>query len=72
MSNIFGISVWMLIKIAALVLMSLYIVFAFIIVRQVRIMTSTLQLGFEGPIKFISYIHLIFAVFVFLTALIVL
>lgn len=72
MNPILGISIWPVIKIASLILMSIYIVFAFIIVRQVKIMTDTLQLGFEAPIRVLSYIHLIFAVFVFLTALIIL
>lgn len=72
MIPIVGISIWPLIKIAALVLLGIYMVFAFVIVRQVKVMTDTLQLGFEAPIKVLSYIHLIFAVFVFLTALIIL
>lgn len=68
---IFGVSVILVIKIAALILLSLYLVFALIIVRQIKLMTSTLILGYETPINMLGYIHLAFAVLVFLAALIV-
>jgi hypothetical protein len=72
MIPVLGIQVWIIIKIAALVLLGIYLIFAWVIVRQVRLMTSTLQLGFEAPVKFLSYIHMAFAIFVFLSALIIL
>ncbi len=65
-------SIWFFVKIAALILLALYMVFALVVVRQTRLMTNTLKLGFETPIKVLSYVHLGFAVFVFLTALIIL
>lgn len=68
----FGISIWLIIKIAALILLGLYLVFALIVVRQTKLMTSTLTLGFEGPIILLSYIHLAFAILVFLSTLIIL
>lgn len=71
-SPVAGISIWPLIKIAVLILLGLYIVFALVIVKQVKIMTDTLQLGFELPVKILSYMHLAFAAFVFLTALTIL
>lgn len=67
-----ALSVWFFIKIAALILLALYLVFALVVVRQTILMTDTLKLGFETPIKILAYAHLIFAIFVFLTALIVL
>lgn len=63
---------WLLIKALALVLLGMYIVFAFVVTRQVKLMTRTLHLGFEGPVKMLSYFHLAFAVFVFFAALIIL
>jgi hypothetical protein len=69
---IFGISIWLVIKIAALLLLAMYLVFALIMVRQIRLMTSTLSLGFDAPIILLGYIHLAFAVLVFLAALIIL
>lgn len=69
---VIGISIWLVFKIFALVLLGLYLVFALVMVKQVQLMTNTLQLGFELPVKVLSYIHFIFAAFVFLTALITL
>jgi hypothetical protein len=69
---ILGISVWFLIKLALLVLLSLYLVFSLIIVRQIKLMTSTLVLGFEAPIILLGYIHLAFAILVFIATLVVL
>jgi hypothetical protein len=54
------------------VLLGMYLVFALVITRQVKLMTSTLQLGFESLAKTLSFLHLVFAVLVFVTALIIL
>lgn len=67
-----GFNTWILIKALALVLLGMYLVFAFVVTRQVKVMTDTLQLGFEATAKMLSYLHLAFAVLVFLSALIIL
>lgn len=67
-----GISVWLVAKIAALILLGMYLIFALVVVRQVQLMTDTIEVGFEIPIRLFSYLHLIFAILVFLTALIML
>lgn len=74
MGNILGtgFNEWILIKALALVVLGMYLVFAFVITRQVKIMTDTLHLGFEAPAKALSYFHLAFAILVFLAALIIL
>lgn len=59
----------MLFKIFFLVILLVYIVFAFVVVKQVSTMNRTLDVGIETQIAIASYVHLIFAVFVFLTAL---
>lgn len=69
---ILGTSIWLIFKILALILLGMYLIFALVMVKQVQLMTDTLQLGFELPVKVLSYIHFIFAVFVFLAALITL
>ncbi len=63
---------WIIIKALALVLLAMYLIFAFVITRQVKLMTSTLQLGFESLAKTLSFLHLVFAVLVFVTALVIL
>lgn len=67
-----GISVWLIAKIAALILLGMYLIFALVVVRQVQLMTDTIEVGFETPIRLFAYLHLIFAVLVFLAALIML
>lgn len=67
-----GISVWLIAKIAVLILLGMYIIFALVVVRQVQLMTDTVAVGFEVPIRLFSYLHLIFAVLIFLAALIML
>jgi len=67
-----GFNTWILIKALALVLLAMYLVFAFVVTRQVNLMTRTLHLGFDAPVKFLAYFHLAFAVLVFFAALIIL
>jgi len=62
----------LLFKYFFLAILLIYIVFAVVIVKQVTIMNKTLDVGIETQIAILSYIHLIFAVFIFLTALVVL
>lgn len=59
-------------KIFALIGLGIYIVFALVVLRQVGLMISTVEVGLEGFIKLIAWAHLLFAVFVFLTAMIIL
>lgn len=63
---------WAVVKVFSLITLFMYIIFAFVITRQVKVMTETLVLGFENVVKFLSFFHLAFAILVFLTALIVL
>lgn len=69
---VLGISIWLIAKIAALVLLGMYLVFALVVIRQVQLMTDTVEVGFEAPIRLFSYLHLIFAILIFLAALILL
>lgn len=69
---VFGISIWLVIKIASLILLGMYLIFSLVVVRQIKLLTDTLSLGFEAPIIMLGYIHLAFAVLVFLSALIIL
>lgn len=65
-------SIWLVIKIFLCFAIFLYVIFAFVVVRQVSIMLNTLELGFETPIRFLSWSHFVFAVCVFVLALAIL
>lgn len=69
---IIEISMWAIIKTFSLILLGIYLVFGLVVVRQVKMMTDTLQLGFETLAKVLAFAHLAFAILVFLTALIIL
>lgn len=67
-----GISILAIGKVFVLIALGIYIVFALVVVRQVKLMTSTVEVGLDFFIKLIAWAHLIFAIFVFITALIIL
>lgn len=69
---IIGASVWGVVKLFALFGLLIYIVFSLVVVRQVNLMTETLEVGFEAPLKVAAIAHLLLAVGVFILALIIL
>ena len=64
--------VWMLVKILVLIGLSVYLVFALVIVKQVNHMTETLEVGFEKQLKAMTIIHLFFALGTIVVALLIL
>ncbi|MEK7525955.1 MAG: DUF5657 family protein [Patescibacteria group bacterium] len=67
-----GFDIWAIVKILFLFAIAIYVVFAIVVVRQVGLMTKTLEVGFEIPIKFIAWLHLLFALGTFVLALLIL
>jgi hypothetical protein len=67
-----NISVWLIVKIFILVILFLYSVFAVVIIKQVTMMSKTFKSGLNALIHFLSVAHLLFAVFIFILALIIL
>jgi len=72
MIPLLGISIWSVAKVMVLFALILYIVFAFVIIKQTKIMTETLELGLEKTLRTISFAHMLFAVGTFILALIIL
>ena len=70
--SLINFSFWIIIKILLLVVLALYIIFSFVITRQVKIMTDTLVLGFEEVAKLLALLNLVFAIIVFVSALTIL
>ena len=68
-TGLLGSSVWFIAKILVLFALLIYVVFAIIVVRQVQLMTQTLEVGFELPVKLLSYIHLLLALIIFIIAI---
>jgi len=66
------IDIWKFAKIIYLFVFFLYIVFAVIIVRQVKIMAKTLTGALENNFRIASLLHLVLAIGLFFLALIIL
>ncbi len=66
-------NIWGLVKIVYLIALLVYVTFAFIVVRQIYLMTSTVvEEAMKLPLKTIGYLHLAFALVVFFLAIIIL
>ncbi len=65
-------SIWIVLKIFFIVGLTVYLIFAVVIVKQVRIMNQTLDVGFNNTLSAISFLHLIFAIGILAFALFVL
>lgn len=57
-----------ILKIMILVGFGIYIIFAFVVVRQIQIMTRTITTGLKIPVTMLGLIHLGFALAVWLFA----
>lgn len=68
----FGSSVPLFITGAIGIAFVFYIIFAFVILKQVNKMTDTLEVGFEGVLRTLAILHLLFAVLAFIATLVIL
>jgi hypothetical protein len=69
--NFFEPAFW--IKIVALIVIGFYVIFTFVVFMQVKTMTQILRLSSVGGIlKIISVIHMLFAISLFLFAIVIL
>ncbi|MGB6838992.1 MAG: DUF5657 family protein [Microgenomates group bacterium] len=69
---IIGISIWLIAKVLVLFALAIYIAFAFVVLRQIKLMIATLEVDFETPVKILGSVHLIFSILIFILALIIL
>lgn len=72
MIPIVDISIWQIIKWFVVFAEVLYLVFAFVIVKQVKVMLDTLDIGFSFPVRLISYSHFLFALGIIILSVIIL
>ena len=61
---------YLILKIGSVVLLLLYFIYAFVIVKQVSLMTQTLDVAFKKPLKFFAAFHLFYALLLLLYAII--
>ncbi len=65
-------SVLLLVKILTIIFLVLYLIFAAVVVKQVKVMTETLQIGFETPMRALAFFHFVFALMVLFLAIVIL
>ena len=70
--NLLNLNIWTVLKWPFLLLFLLYLAFAFIVVRQVGLMSRTLNGVFDTQLKLIAWLHLFISLAVFVLALIIL
>lgn len=66
---ILKINIWQIGKVFVLIGLGVYIVFAFIVVRQVKLMTEVVSGLLTELLRFVSLIFFVFAVFIFIFTL---
>jgi hypothetical protein len=71
-ATILKIDIWAIAKIFVLVGLAVYCVFAFIVVRQVKLMTVVVSGIMTAGLRFVSWIFFLFSLFVFLFVLVML
>ena len=59
-------------KVAIIIGFTIYIIFALVVVKQVELMISTLEVPFEKQVRHLSLVHLLFAVIVLVVAILIL
>lgn len=69
---IINFAVWDLTKIGLLVFLSLYLIFALLVVRQIRLLTSVLGTSFSPLFRAVAVLHVLLAIGALLFALVVL
>ena len=63
-------SLWIIVKIAILIFLLIYAIFSFVIVKQARLMTETLDVDFNKVINTVAFGHLIASIAIFVASLI--
>jgi hypothetical protein len=60
---------WSIAKIFVLFGLGVYVIFAFIVVRQVKLMTEVISGMLTGALRTISWLFFLFSIFIFLVVL---
>lgn len=68
----FNTLVWTLAELFVVLFLVIYTIFAVVIIKQVKLMFRTLQVGLEEPIKFVAYSHFFISVAVLIFSFLIL
>ncbi len=67
-----GTGIWTIAKIFVITGLGIYLIFAFVVVQQVKMMTKVISAELDLPIKLISWFHLFFTIFTIFLAIVIL
>lgn len=70
--SLIGIDVWFVAKIFCLIGLAVYLIFSFVVVRQVKLMTLVVSGVLGMPLRFVAWVFFLFSLFVFMVALLTL
>lgn len=71
-NNITSINIWGVGKVFVLIGLAVYVIFAFIVVRQVKLMTEVVSGILTNFLRIISWLFFLFSIFVFVFVLLIL
>lgn len=71
-SFLFSLTIWDGLKAMFCLVFGLYIFFSVVVLRQISLMTETLNGQFELPLKLVGVLNLALAIFLFVGALLIL
>ena len=72
MIPIIDISTWEIVKWFVVFGEVIYLIFAFVIVKQVKVMLETLAIGFAYPVRLVAYLHFLFALGIIILSVVIL
>lgn len=70
--SLLGVDLWFVAKIFCLIGLFVYLIFSFVVVRQVKLMTEVVSGVLGMPLKFIAWLFFLFSLFVFIIAVLAL
>lgn len=62
-------NVWVVAKLFVLLGLTVYVIFAFVVVRQVKLMTEVVSGMLTGFLRIVSWLFFLFSIFVFVSIL---
>lgn len=72
LNTIFGINILQIGRIFVLIGLAVYAIFAFVVVRQVKLMTEVVSGMMTGFLRLVAWAFFLFSIFIFIFTLIVL
>lgn len=72
LNTILGINILQIGRVFVLIGLAVYIIFAFVVVRQVKLMTEVVSGMMTGFLRLVAWVFFLFSIFVFIFTLLVL